>query len=1398
MKADVEPIPPTNPYVGPRSIKVGEAFYGRDREIRSLSALLISERIVLLHSPSGAGKSSLIQAGLMPRMAERFSVFPLVRVNLEPPEEVREVAGLNRYLLSTLLSLEESLPAENRLPLSKLAGLTLAGYLEQRALPDESLENSLFLFDQFEEVLTVSPTDAPVKQAFFEQLGEVLQNRRKWALFAIREDYMGGLAPYVRVIPNRLADTFRLGLLGPEAARLAIQQPARDARVNFTDEAAEKLVDDLRRIQVQQPDGSFITEAGPNVEPVQLQVVCFNLWQSQAADDKIIDEGDLQRVGSVDQALASYYAKAVHSVSESGGLDERFLRQWFDQHLITQNGIRSQVLKGAETTEELPNTVLRLLENTHLVRGETRAGKTWYELSHDRLVKPVRQDNTAWFEQNLSLLQRQSVLWIQQGRSEGLLLRGKALEAAEKELGVLKLIPDETAFLKACRELRDRERKDVRQRQFIIAGLIASLVLLVVAIFFGISANTATQESKKQAQVAQTSQANAESAKSNAETARSDAVAAKSTAVANEADAKQQKSNAEAASRRAFSGQLALASKFVASQYPQRSQLLGLEALRANLDAGETANSIAEEALRAANERVNGRGLPGFSREVSFLTFTNDNRWLMAGSVYSGEFHAWNISEMDKPDYTPFKTTVPIDNTEPTPFLSEQQNWFVIDLGTEKRLWFLPTLQAGTEPVVLHGDLVFLAGELSLLELQGDKVVLWRFDTQHMPQKTSYLLEGKYSGTLADQKIVLTTSPDKGKLAWDTTKTPPQIIPSASSPNTQPNNALVAIPTASANSPKADPWPAIPRKGFEDQVVVSATSPNLQWHAEGAYGGSLRLWNLVEEEKYRISDFSPNNLEFSSDGQWMVSGSELWHLQAGLPSGLPVRFSQSEVRDGVFSPDGRWLVFFDGDIKLLNLTAPSGNIENLILSIDSSTLGRAYWFNFSPGSRWLVVGGRDFTGLWDLTSPQTTPLVKFPVESLSDLIFTQYDKYLVGWKTSGTASEIRFLEFSAQTDQFTTVGTLKLDQPFKISPNGSWLITSKGELYDLTCIIKNISCKPFILESFVTTPDFFDFSIKFSPDSRYLTSSFSGKTFQIWDLQAAGTSNQSAPKLVYDKGTKYYTYEPVWETIQPVTRRIYLFGGGGGGGGGEPGSYKIDYGIELFVPGLETPIQSLILRGHEEPVERYLTSPSSHWTVTISTDSIKLWDLPALRADPFAAAVELPLDTSQIRKFGFTVDERWLVLNLNNKNYEFLPLHLDDLMAQACRSVGRNFIINEWQRYFLDAPYHRTCENLPEHQSVQIELRLSLTATPTITPVPENGSASTSQPTVTSTPEPKTVQVSYTVKEGDNLYSIAFFLGTDVQTLMRENNLTNPNLILVGRVLVHNALAPTPTPTLGP
>ncbi len=61
-----------------------EKLSGRDRDITAIYRLLIAERIVLMFSPSGAGKTSLVQAGLIPRMEEKgFNVLPVIRVSRE-------------------------------------------------------------------------------------------------------------------------------------------------------------------------------------------------------------------------------------------------------------------------------------------------------------------------------------------------------------------------------------------------------------------------------------------------------------------------------------------------------------------------------------------------------------------------------------------------------------------------------------------------------------------------------------------------------------------------------------------------------------------------------------------------------------------------------------------------------------------------------------------------------------------------------------------------------------------------------------------------------------------------------------------------------------------------------------------------------------------------------------------------------------------------------------------------------------------------------------------------------------------------------------------------------------------------------------------------------------------
>ena len=122
-----------NPFVGPRPIEQGEPLYGRDVEVRELYNRLQARRIVVLHSPSGAGKSSLVQAGLIPRLVEGgYDVWKAIRVNLDPGDLDDIPEGTNRFLLSAMISLEDELPEANRRSPAALARIEFLDYLEKR------------------------------------------------------------------------------------------------------------------------------------------------------------------------------------------------------------------------------------------------------------------------------------------------------------------------------------------------------------------------------------------------------------------------------------------------------------------------------------------------------------------------------------------------------------------------------------------------------------------------------------------------------------------------------------------------------------------------------------------------------------------------------------------------------------------------------------------------------------------------------------------------------------------------------------------------------------------------------------------------------------------------------------------------------------------------------------------------------------------------------------------------------------------------------------------------------------------------------------------------------------------------------------------------------------------
>jgi hypothetical protein len=454
------PPPASEPYYGPRSIPPGEEIYGRDEEIFELTNRLLANHVVLMHALSGAGKTSMIQAGLVPGLEEMgFHVLPVARVNRQP-----NLAGLdesqrqkiNPFGLSALVSFEQAWPENQQIPLAELVELPLAGYLERR-YPSEDPETGetrriLLIFDQFEELFTLLPTAHDAREDFFAWLMPVLYDVRYWTLFSMRDDFIGGLEPFLDYLPDRLSARFRLEFLRVEGALDAIRKPVEKFSATFEDKAALQLVKSLSKVTVIEMDQPREME-GRYVEPIQLQVVCLKLWRARANPGEISVE-DVEKSGSVDTALADYYSTVLQEIAGDDLRLERNLRDWVQRQLIIEDSFRVPSLQRQLARYGLDQNVIQRLISAFLVRSEQRLGATWYELAHDRLVRAVVEDNRRWRERRLLPWQLAAERWNLDGRPAGsnLLLKGDALREARTGFNPSLASPLDLAFLQASEQ----------------------------------------------------------------------------------------------------------------------------------------------------------------------------------------------------------------------------------------------------------------------------------------------------------------------------------------------------------------------------------------------------------------------------------------------------------------------------------------------------------------------------------------------------------------------------------------------------------------------------------------------------------------------------------------------------------------------------------------------------------------------------------------------------------------------------------------------------------------------------------------------------------------------------------------------------------------------------------
>lgn len=469
-------------YTGPRPFTESESdrFFGRDEDIDALVRTVRLNRMTVLTGKSGMGKSSLLQAGVVPVLEKEGYMALPARFEAW---EAGKISPLNR-LMEQLAALPESRNAV----LEKVNAAPVSLWQQCKAL--SSQRPLLLVFDQFEELFTYPDAEVAV---FGEALARAILNalppdfeKRLTALqqqqalsdaetafieremplrvvFSIRSDRMDRLTRLVDVLPSILRNCYDLAPLSEFGARAAIIKTARaegafaSPAFRFSPDALAHILQELTR-----PD-----ERGRarEIQSFLLQIIC------QYAEERVVigkealvvETADL---GDISEIIGAFYEYQISKISPQNDQQAR-AREFVEDGLIF-DGVRMTLNEEYALGKfALQPATLAALENTHLIRAEAAdGGRRNYELSHDALLEPINRLREA----------RLAEATRRQLEAETEAARQKA-EAEAQRARELEALKDKAEAEKVKAEAASRSAK---QRSRIAAG-VAVLALLAAA-----------------------------------------------------------------------------------------------------------------------------------------------------------------------------------------------------------------------------------------------------------------------------------------------------------------------------------------------------------------------------------------------------------------------------------------------------------------------------------------------------------------------------------------------------------------------------------------------------------------------------------------------------------------------------------------------------------------------------------------------------------------------------------------------------------------------------------------------------------------------------------------------------------------------------------------------------
>jgi tetratricopeptide (TPR) repeat protein len=398
-------------------------FFGREAFAGTLLRRVSERPLVALVGASGSGKSSVIQAGLIPLLRRQ-----------RPPERAWDIvvfrpgeAPFHRLAAGLVPLLEAEKDEIDRLEAAKRLGdklcagaIRLADAVDRLLLKSHGTDRLLIVIDQFEELFTLTPPG--LRRQFVDAITGTLDRAPVTFVLALRADFYGQTIAADR----SLSDHIQLGIvnLAPMTRgelRDAMVQPAAKAAIQFEAGLVDRILDHC--------------ETQPGALPL-LEFALTQLWEHRAGH--LITHASYDAVGEIEGAIG----RRAESVFQT--LDD--VQQRAALSLITRL-VRVAATKGIEPDTRrridvagltaVERAVLRPFVEARLLvlDGGDSGGQHSVELAHEALIQGWKR-LVDWVDQQREfLLWRQrlgqsAVEWERTGRSGGALLQGPALNEA--------------------------------------------------------------------------------------------------------------------------------------------------------------------------------------------------------------------------------------------------------------------------------------------------------------------------------------------------------------------------------------------------------------------------------------------------------------------------------------------------------------------------------------------------------------------------------------------------------------------------------------------------------------------------------------------------------------------------------------------------------------------------------------------------------------------------------------------------------------------------------------------------------------------------------------------------------------------------------------------------------